>query len=155
VNETVLQIRRAEAADAGPIVALAARFADVRPDWRSDEEVVSGTERTLQDAVREMRDDRAVFVAVDGDAFAGFVFVVTETDFFTGDPHAHISEIAVVRDGLGAGRALMAAAESWAAARGSRYVSLHVTAKNARARALYERFGYELEHSRLTKVLEP
>jgi ribosomal protein S18 acetylase RimI-like enzyme len=78
----------------------------------------------------------------------------TEIDFFTGAPHAHISEIAVVRDGLGAGRALISAAEDWASARGSRYVSLHVTAKNARARTLYERLGYELEHSRLTKVLE-
>jgi len=153
VNETSVRIRRAEAADAGAISALATRFADVRPWWRSHAEVVAGTERTLRAAVLDARDDRAVFVALDGETFAGFVFVDTEIDFFTGEPHAHISEIAVVRDGLGAGRALMAAAEGWAAERGSRYVSLHVTAKNARAQALYERLGYELEHRRLTKLL--
>jgi len=153
VNETALFIRPVEATDAAAIVALAARFADVRPDWRSYDEVVAGTQRALHAAVHDARDDRAVFVAIDGELFAGFVFVDTEIDFFTGQPHAHISEIAVARDGLGAGRALMAAAEAWAAARGSRYVSLHVTAKNARARALYERLGYELEHSRLTKLL--
>jgi ribosomal protein S18 acetylase RimI-like enzyme len=154
VNDTALTIRPVRATDAAAIVALAARFADVRPDWRSYDEVVAGTERTLRAAVHEAREDRAVFVAMDGTTFAGFVFVDAEIDFFTGEPHAHISEIAVVRDGIGAGRALMAAAEGWAASRGSRYVSLHVTAKNARARALYERLGYELEHSRLTKQLE-
>jgi len=153
VNETALRIRPVEQSDATAIVALAGRFADVRPGWRGYAEVVAGTERALSAAVHEPRDDRAVFVALDGETFAGFVFVDTEIDFFTGEPHAHISEIAVVRDGLGAGRALMAAAEAWAAARGSRYVSLHVTAKNTRARALYERLGFEVEHTRLTKLL--
>jgi ribosomal protein S18 acetylase RimI-like enzyme len=149
-----LHIRRARPDDEAFILALAPRFADVRPLWRTEHEVIDGTERALRTALFDVDDEHAVFVAEDGNGErVGFVFVDMDDDFFTGDPHAHISEIAVARDGVGAGRALIATAEEWAQERGSRYVSLHVTARNERARGIYERLGYELEHRRLTKLL--
>jgi ribosomal protein S18 acetylase RimI-like enzyme len=150
-----LHIRRARRDDEAFILALAPRFADVRPLWRSEREVVDGTERALRTALLDAADgDHAIFIAEDtrGERL-GFVFVDMDDDFFTGESHAHISEIAVARDGAGVGRALITAAETWAHEQGSRYVSLHVTARNERARALYERLGYELEHRRLTKLL--
>jgi ribosomal protein S18 acetylase RimI-like enzyme len=147
-------IRRARQDDEAFILALAPRFADVRPLWRTEHEVVDGTERALRTALLEPSENHAVFVAEDASGERlGFVFVDMDDDFFTGEPHAHISEIAVARDGGGVGRALLSVAEAWAQAQGSRYVSLHVTARNERARALYERSGYELEHRRLTKLL--
>ena len=152
MNGTEPLVRRGRFADASAILALAARFAETRVEWRTYDEVIAGTERALRAALESASADHAIFVAEENGAFAGFVFVDSETDFFTGAQHAHISEIAVVRDGSGCGRSLMVAAEAWAAERGSRYVSLHVTAKNARARALYERLGYQLEHSRLIKL---
>lgn len=56
-------------------------------------------------------------------------------------------------EGQGAGRALMHAAEAWAAARGYPKLTLNVFEGNSRARAIYERFGYQIETVRYVKML--
>jgi ribosomal protein S18 acetylase RimI-like enzyme len=85
----------------------------------------------------------------------GFLYVTTQTDFFTGERHAHISDIVVARDGegQGVGRALMQAAETWAQSRGYRFVTLGVFPNNTRARSLYERLGFRTDVHRMLKVL--
>lgn len=62
---------------------------------------------------------------------------------FTGEEHAYVGELAVedgAEDG-GVGRALMAAAERWAAGRGFGLVVLETGAANRRARGFYARLG--------------
>ena len=56
--------------------------------------------------------------------------------------------------GAGAGAALMRAAEDWA--RAGRYpkLTLNVFEGNQRARAVYERFGYQVETVRYVKPIE-
>jgi ribosomal protein S18 acetylase RimI-like enzyme len=54
-------------------------------------------------------------------------------------------------EGRGAGRALMAAAEEWAASRGLSRITLDTGARNNRARRFYESAGFEEEDIRLTK----
>jgi GNAT superfamily N-acetyltransferase len=113
--------------------------------------MVSGTARVLDSALEEARDDEFfVIVEADGEPI-GFAYAVTQCDFFTTEPHAHLSEIVVTREGEGAGRALMAAVEEWAFARGDRYVSLNVLDGNMRASEFYLRGGYEIETRKLIK----
>lgn len=145
-------VRAAVRADEDAILALARRFSETRPAWRSAEEVDEGEMRVLRRVLAQPASHEAIFVA-ERDGVEGFVYVYAEPDFFTGEPHAHISEIAVARDGSGAGRALMAMAERWATDRGHRYVSLHVNAANERAARFYATLGYDLEWQRLNKRL--
>jgi GNAT superfamily N-acetyltransferase len=53
----------------------------------------------------------------------------------------------------GAGRALLAAVEAWAIERGYRLLSLNVFDRNVRARALYEKNGFEVDTLRYVKEL--
>ena len=55
--------------------------------------------------------------------------------------------------GAGVGRALMAAAEAWAAARGDTFITLNVFDANRRARAVYHRLGYVPETIHYRKSL--
>ena len=146
-------VRPASPDDEAFVLSLAARFAETRPEWRTASEVEAGTARALSHVLRTPSADDGVFVAEQNGEPVGFVYVYAEPDFFTGEAHAHISEIAVAADGTGAGQALIAKAEAWARGRGHRYVSLHVNARNDRAKAFYEQLGYDLEWSRLNKRL--
>lgn len=146
---------RVARADDEPFVAgLAGRFGDTRAAWRTYDEVVRGTERALHAAFAERREDEEIFIAgTAGGERIGFSYVVTHHDFFTGEAHGHISEIATVRDGSGAGTALMEACEVWARERGYRYLSLNVNDTNSGAHALYERRDYQPEYRHLAKLL--
>ena len=147
-------VRVARAGDEEFVLALSPRFAETRAPWRTAAEVEAGTRRWLERVLQRPRDDEVLLVAEDGaGSRAGFLYAYTEPDFFTREPHAHISEIAVVEDGGGAGRALMLAAEAWARERGHTYVSLHVNARNERGLRFYERLGYDLEWRRMNKRL--
>ena len=90
-----------------------------------------------------------------GAAPAGVAYAETATDYFTGERHGHLAILIVAEggEGRGVGRALLAAVEAWAAARGYRYVTLNVFAANARARSVYERAGYVPDTVRYAKEL--
>ena len=99
----------------------------------------------------------AVFVAEDASSGRplGFAHIKTFTDYFTAEPHGHVSDLVVAAgaEGRGVGSALMAAAEDWSRARGHRLLTLNVFDENRRARALYERLGYRPDTLRMVKVL--
>ena len=59
------------------------------------------------------------------------------------------------REGQRRGRALMDAAERWAAARGDRVITLNVFDANRRARGVYARLGYLPETMHYRKALAP
>jgi ribosomal protein S18 acetylase RimI-like enzyme len=147
-------VRPARAEDRATILTLAARFAETRPGWRGEDEVTSGTVRVLAAALDEPKDGETFLVAVDeADRAIGFVYLVTHHDFFTDEPYVHISELVAARDGAGIGRALMAAGEAWTRARGIREITLHVTMRNERAFAIYEKAGFAIEHRKMRKEL--
>jgi [ribosomal protein S18]-alanine N-acetyltransferase len=78
-----------------------------------------------------------VLVATAQDAIAGYCAVL----FRAGGRKARLYSIAAAR-GSGIGRALLAAAEETAAARGCEELRLEVREDNARAIDLYEKSGY-------------
>ena len=109
-------------------------------DGHSPATVIDGTARVLRGALRDPRRGEVVLIAEDehGEP-AGFVYAVTQRDFFTGEEYAHVSEIAVVRSGAGVGAELMNAVERWSRERGYRIVTLNVVGENVPAQRFYER----------------
>ncbi len=147
-------VRPAQASDRRFVVGLATRFGPTRAAWRALDEVVRGTQRQLAKAFDDPCAADVILIALDSsDVPLGFAYVVTHRDFFTGETHGHISEIATVADGSGAGRALMDASETWSRERGFRYLSLNVNDTNDAARQFYERRDYVPEYRHLVKLL--
>ncbi|GAC1426558.1 MAG: hypothetical protein NVSMB64_32870 [Candidatus Velthaea sp.] len=137
------------------VIGLARRFGETRATWRQLDEVVNGTERALRKAFHEPRDADVVFIAENRNGERlGFAYVVTHHDFFTGEEHGHVSEIATVTDGSGAGSVLMDAAEAWSRRRGFRYLSLNVNDTNDQAHQFYSRRDYRPEYRHLAKMLQ-
>jgi ribosomal protein S18 acetylase RimI-like enzyme len=100
-----------------------------------------------------------IFVAERHGAPIGWAIVLEQDDdvYVVSEErrHAYISELFVV-DGLrggGVGRALIAACEQWALARELSVVQIGVLPGNHRAKAVYERAGYEHYAVRLRKYL--
>ena len=158
------RIRPAVPADREWILPLVPRLHEFGPPpWRPVDVMDAAERGTVAAALDGPRDDAALFVAEDAAGGAasrstplGFVYVVTMADFFTGERHGHVFDIVVARDGegRGVGRALLDAAERWARGCGYRLLTLHVFVGNGRARALYERAGFEPEQTKMVKVLD-
>lgn len=154
--DSSVRIRKAKAADRRFILETAERLADFElPPWRKAEDVIA-TEVGVLEKVFETLDEAALYVAETeaGDPL-GFLYLERHTDYFTRQPHGHVSMVALAREaeGRGAGKALMQAAEDWARDNGLPYLALNVFGLNTRARALYERLGYAPDTVKYLKVL--
>ena len=147
--------REAQPDDVDFVVELVPRFVENGvAGGHTPDEVIVGTSRVLREAIEDPRPGNLVLVAEDeAGVRAGFVYAVTERDFFTGEPYAHVSEIAAARSGEGIGARLMEAVEAWAAARGYHLVTLNVVENNQPAYRFYERLGYGPGHRHLVKRL--
>jgi GNAT superfamily N-acetyltransferase len=150
-----MRVRPATSQDRSFILGLSGRFAEFElPPWRSYDDVVEGTRRRLDDAL-SATGERSIFViAEDAGKPLGFAWLMLVDDFYTGRDVAKISEIAVVRNGTGAGAALMDAAERFARDHGCRLMVLNVMEHNAHARAFYGRHGFADEYTLMAKRLE-
>jgi ribosomal protein S18 acetylase RimI-like enzyme len=127
------------------------------PPWRTIEQMNAGEIADLRAALSRDEDPDRLFVIAQRSEGTplGFLYAVTLTDFFTGERHAHISDIVVAREGegQGVGRALMEAAETWSRSRGDRFLTLSVFPNNTRALALYGRLGFQTDVHRMLKLL--
>jgi ribosomal protein S18 acetylase RimI-like enzyme len=97
-----------------------------------------------------------VHVAVDGEgSVLGFSMVSLRDELLSHEPSAHLEAIALdpTAEGRGIAKALLDTAERAAQAHGALTMTLHVFAVNERARALYERSGYDGELMRYIKPL--
>lgn len=86
-----------------------------------------------------------VLLAFDEDRAVGAAVCFLGLSTFRAQPLLNIHDLAVLPEyrGKGVGRALLAAAEQHARQRGCCKLTLEVQEDNARARALYRRFGFE------------
>ncbi len=156
------RIRIAGGEDRDDILALADRLAEGIAAWRDADRWRSVARSWVEESIgRAATGDGALFVArgeeqLPGGAgrLAGFVSVGSKKHF-TGDVDAYVGELVVApwAEGHGAGRELMAAAETWAAEHGYLRLTLETGASNTRARAFYARLGYLDEDVTLTKLL--
>ena len=151
-----MTIRPATSDDIAFIETLVPRLASasIRPSYYSEEQMIVGTRSHLREAIARSAGDELFIVAIASDSrLVGFLWANTDRDYFTGESHGYIEEVAVSQDGAGAGQALMEHAEAWARKRGYRYISLSVRPANFRAKSFYARRGYELEVERMLKLL--
>jgi len=156
-DASAVRVRPAAAGDRDWILSLAPRLHDFGPPpYRPRDQMDRAVVASIDEALSGSRSDATVFVAVDGAGTPlGFIHLHGATDFFTGEPHGHVSDIVVASaaEGRGVGQALMAAAEDWARKLGYRLLSLHVFDGNTRARAFYGRLGYGPDIVKLIKPL--
>ncbi len=152
-----ITLRPASPADIDDILEMMPRLAmfDLPPDrnpddlWRHDAAMA-----------RRWADGEAPYcrmqVAEIGGRIVGIVMVSLRPELLSERPSAHIEAVAVSDrfEGKGIGHRLMDAAEQDAQAQGAESITLHVFANNERARALYERRGFDGELMRYIKRFE-
>lgn len=152
-----LSVRPVRPSDRAFLVSLAPRFVAFGvPGWLDAHETVRALEAQFTELAREVPEGHRLLVAESGDGEPlGFIYLQVQRDFFTGRPHAHVSDVAVAEgaDGKGVGRALMSAGEAWARAQGYDRLTLNVFASNTRARQFYTHLGFAEETLKLVKPL--
>jgi RimJ/RimL family protein N-acetyltransferase len=140
------EIRHAEPGDAARLVELAREVGAEDEGWliTGGEWRTAGEERRYLRSLRRHR-HAAVFVAETNGTIVGRLSIAR--DQHPASEHVADLGLMVARDHrrLGAGTALMEAAERWARGVGVRKVELHVFPYNGPAIALYEGLGYEQE----------
>ncbi len=150
-------VRNAVREDVEAILALMPRLASFDlPEARNPVHLWESDAAML----KRWRDGEAaecfVHVAVDGaEKVLGFTLTSLRPELLSHEPSAHLEALAVGEgaEGQGVGRALLAAVEDEAKIHGAQTITLHVFARNTRARSLYEGAGYDGELLRYIKGL--
>ena len=153
---TRFDIRAATADDLAALTELLPRLADFDiPPGRNPLDLWRSDEKTLRRHLSGESSDTLCHVAERDGRVLGFVLTSLRPELLSGEPSAHLEAIAVHTDAARQGLAtrLIEATESAAAARGARSITLHVFARNERARALYRRCGYDEELIRCSRDL--
>ena len=127
------------------------------PNRRLDRAVAAEYFVLLETDVRS-KGGRILVAAEDGQPLGWGVVHAQEDDVYViGEErtYAYISELYVVEAarGKGIGRALIAASEDWARARGLKVMQIGVLPGNHRAKSIYERAGYQTYALQLRKYL--
>jgi RimJ/RimL family protein N-acetyltransferase len=145
-----VHVRRAEAHDAAGLVELASAVGGEPGGWLiSDATWRSvGDERRYLRAIRRHPDAAVLVAELDGE-LVGRLSLAR-------DPHPasrHVADLGLMVSSRhrrrGIGRALLAAAETWARGAGVTKLELHVFPHNEPARALYGACGFEQEGFRV------
>lgn len=150
-------MRRFDPADGPDVLRCASRLTTGVAPWRDPVKVAAAARRWVSASVEAAGNEaHAVFVALVDGRIAGVV-TVREHEHWAGEVDAHVDELVTAEEfeGLGVGRSLVSVVEAWARERGLANVTLETGIRNARARAFYERAGFEEEEVVLTKRVAP
>jgi GNAT superfamily N-acetyltransferase len=151
-------IREATLADRDFVLGEVPRLAAFGPPaWRPPEVIVAGEERVLESFFQGETMGRGLYVAEDtAGQRLGFVFLETESDYFTLEPQVHVGILVVAKAGEGRGvaGALLRESEAWARAREISMLTLNVFVDNTHAREVYEHMGYRPENLHYVKRLD-
>jgi len=150
-------IREATNGDLAAIVQLIPRLRAFGPVRHRSEEVLDAGERRTIERYFEARPPGSQLWVAEHPAkgVSGVAYAERMIDYFTQAPHGHLGILAVAEraEGLGIARALMRQVEDWSRENGYSILTLNVFAANERARAFYERAGFEIDTLRYAKPL--
>ena len=152
-----MNVRPASPEDGDEMMALMPRLAafDVPPS-RDPRHLWMHDAALLQRWLAGKEPNCLVYVASeDSGPVKGIAMVTLREEMLSHAPSAHLEAIAVAEglEGKGVGDRLLRAVEKAAVQRGALSMTLHVFAVNQRARAFYEKSGYDGELMRYTKPL--
>lgn len=149
-------IRMATSNDLDQIIAIMPRLADFDvPKNRNPDHLWQGDLALVNEWANNTRNDVHVCVAEAGAKVVGVAVLSERKELLSGEPSAHLEVLALTKsaEGHGIATALMEAVDTLAKQHGAKSVTLHVFANNTKARALYERKGYDSELIRCIKHL--
>jgi len=151
-----LIVRPATVDDGAALLAMMPRLAAFDlPEGRNPEHLWMHDAAMLEHWLEEQQDDCRVHVAERDGEIIAFTMVSLRPEMLSKAPSAHLEAIAVAAgcEGSGVAARLLEAAERDARSCGAQSMTLHVFARNARARRFYEKSGYDGEILRYTKPL--
>lgn len=151
------EIRPGQLQDVASIASLLPELATFEvPQGRNPKDLWHGDLETLH----RWRDGREPQVMVhvaqsNSGTIAGFTIVRLREELMSHEPSAHLEAIVVAEEarGLGLGKQLLTNAEQRAQDAGAKTMTLHVFGNNKRARAVYQKSGYNEELIRDIKYL--
>ncbi len=150
-----MKVIKANVTDFESMLELFPRLASFDlPDNRNPEHLWGGDAEMLRDWAVGRRDDCFVHVAKNDEGrIVGVSMATMNPELLSHAPSAHLEALVVASEaeGQGVGGSLLLAAEKEARQRGALSMSLHVFARNKRARKVYERAGYDGELIRYIK----
>ena len=150
-------IRAAVADDEAAIMILLPYLADFEiPSRRQAEDLWSGDAAMAREILAGKLTSSFIDVATDSDGqVCGFTMVSLREELLSHAPSAHLEAIVVAPHarGTGLGKRLMQHCEQRVAELGASSLTLHVFARNARARALYAAQDFDEELIRAIKWL--
>lgn len=150
------KLRSENKGDTEEILALIPRLADINlPAYRNPEHVWKDVVVLYLDWTKKRDDSLWVQVAEAEGKVVGVAMTTPREEILSHESSAHLSILSVAKaaEGLGVGEALLNAAEDKARLDGAKSISLFVFEGNARARAVYERAGFNGELVRYLKPL--
>lgn len=148
-------IRPVREEDRRALLELSPRLTIGAAPWRDPARFSAAARGWIESSLASAHEaGHAVLIALLDGRVAGLVSLV-ERRHFTGEMDAYIGELVTdeALEGRGAGRALITAAERWAAGRGLSRITLDTGAGNSRARRFYEWIGFEEEEIRFSKAV--
>ena len=151
-----LRIRRAQPADAIPVLQLVPRLLSFGPPpWRNPREMGETDLAVIEEALASTGDDPVVYVAEKNHEVVGFIHLHSVEDYYRRLRHGHVADIvvAVSAEGQGIGKRLLAEGEAWARRLGFDWLSISVFEANRRAVTVYEGAGFQRDIMRLIKPL--
>jgi GNAT superfamily N-acetyltransferase len=153
------RIRPAEESDREFMFGLAPRLAEVAElSWHEAQDLIAFQHRYMKAAFARPKSETVTLIAeaASGEQL-GYVHAEASTDSVTLEPCGYVTVLALTKEAEGQGIAdrLMSGVEDWARGQGFRLLGLDVFANNKRARAFYQRLGYQEDSLRLTKPINP
>ena len=155
----MISIRKALPNDASFIAEHAHRLLNFNlPKWRVNEKdnMIKADIDHITKALENDSSNDCVFIAEDASIKPiGFLRLVLQKDYYTGEQHAHVNDIVVIAEaeGKGVGKLLLKQADEWAKANNVRWITLNVFNENERAKAVYEKAGYATEWIKYLKEI--
>jgi GNAT superfamily N-acetyltransferase len=149
-------IRPAQAADRDFIFTLSPGLAEVAElPWHTDAVVQKMQDDYIVEVIDKPVGPQISLIAEKNNIALGFIHACSHKDSISGETCGTVPLLAILpkSQGIGVGRALMQAAESWAKEQGYRLLHLEVFAHNNKAQGFYQNLGFEAETLHMIKEI--